>query len=233
MRPMSEESPPVVEFDDDFTPLASVDSEQLILKIGSMLQKQGVAVAMIPSVKDTAEKALEVNTETRETLIALSVKQEILDDRFARVERFGHHCRNQQVIEKHEAEAVEWRHDKEEGIKSREMIQTTAKEVLALRLGSKKLIGAMVTAALGIMLTVVGASWNTGGRIEGINQRLEAEKVLRAEQFSSIKFQLSKIPDSPGPRSVQVQWPTEAQDRGVCKNCATNHRFGEDQLAFP
>ncbi len=192
----------------DPVPISSENTtEQMLLQIGIMVERQSTSVAQIPAL------AREVTTvATRQEEMEKSLND--AKDRLTAMEANGHPCRNQATIDRHEAQSTEWQKDKEEGIKSREMIQHVAssvavvdRDVKSVQSGGRKLIGGMVTAALGIIITIVGASWSTGGRIEGINQRLEAEKLIRAEQHTSLKARLDRVPTAdqlPSKKQVEV-----------------------------
>jgi len=183
------------EVDPDPTPISPENStDQMLLKIGVMVERQSASVAQIPAL---AREVTTVATRQEEMEKSLNDAKERLHG----IESSDHYCKNQATINRHEEESKEWRQDKEAGIKSREMITNVAaavnkvdKDIKDVQSSGRKLLGSMVTAALGIIIVVVGGAWNTGGRIEGVNQRLEAEKQIRAEQHTTLKARLDRVP---------------------------------------
>ena len=185
--------------DDEPTPISDENStNRMLLKIGVMVERQSVHVRQIPHI-DT--KLTEVATKQ----VVMEERQSKMDEHLLKIEKNGHPCKNQQVIDRHTEESSEWRTDKEEGIKTRQMVKTTtedaqravrAADTIGKSVGSIlfKTFGGVAITAVTIILVVIGAAWNTGGRIEGLSQRVTAESKLRKQQDDTITARLDRLP---------------------------------------
>lgn len=205
----------LADFDDDDEPsvVSPNNSEkQLLFKIGTLVQKQGVHVARIPGIEKTVTEVATIQGE-------MGKRQTRMDGRLGVIEKNGHPCKQQPLIDKHEQESKEWRKDKEEGIKTRAMVQAVAdsasratraaeevgkkveastgavtKQVEAVRGSGRKVIGGLAVASVSIVLVIIGAAWNTGGTVEGLSQRIEGEKTVRTVQHQVLKARLDRLP---------------------------------------
>jgi len=54
--------------------------------------------------------------------------------------------------------------------------------------------GGVAATAIAIIIAIIGAAWNTGGRIGSIDQRLTSESALRKQQDEEFKARLDRLP---------------------------------------
>jgi hypothetical protein len=201
------------EYDDDEPSIVAETNTpgRLLFKIGRMLEKQGLLVDQIPSI------------DAKITIV--SSKQEVLDDRLERLEKNGHPCHNQQIIENLQTVAVDSVKGIQEGVKTRQMVRSLAestakveKEVVEFRNARIKALIAAIMGFIGIIGTVGGTSYCLGNSLGAVRSDLTAEKTMRVEQHKAVKSRLDQLP-------TKDQLPSRKQVEALRTEVANGDEF--------
>ena len=196
-------------------PQPSLDSlDKSIKAIKTLVETQSKETAQIPYVKETADKALASSTAGESRLTVVETRQESFGERIKSVEGVQYPpCKQSNAVKRLEDDAKEQRRDKEEGIKTRQMVyslksdvEEVCEEVTTIKRGWRGLAITLVLAAVGIVSTIVGAAWNISGDLSDVRGDISEEQALRTVQYGHISEKLAALPTSKQvPTKEQVQ----------------------------
>jgi len=140
-------------------------------------------------------------TEANEQVVIVRTRQEDLSARLVRMEKNGHPCVQTDKIARLQDQSKEWRQDKEEGIKTREMVKSAqegiakaAEEIGKAKAAPKRILASIFAVGLGMIGTVVAVAWMISGSLTTVQASIVTESAVRTVQFDSLKERIAQLP---------------------------------------
>lgn len=168
-------------------------------------------LSAITSLNDPDRVILKIGafiTRIERMLGMLDKRQHRMEIRLTAIERNGHPCKNQQLVDRLETESAEWREDKEQGIKTRAMVKSIAEDVGESKIkidemqrdtkkdasDRRKALVAIIICIIGLVAAIGGATWCIGTKLTGVSGDIRTERTLRDAQYEEVTRLLDKLP---------------------------------------
>jgi len=197
-----------------------VDQEPTpITDLHGMFQKIGEIT------KNTRKVALDTQ-EVKEELIIVRTRQEDMGLRLQKIEKNGHPCKHTAEITKLNEESTEWRNDKEEGIKTRAIVDNINDEMSEIKGSNKNIFRGVIATAAGAIGSVIIAAWTLSGNFSAFEGKIEAEQRVRQVQYDVINQRFDTLPTKQdAPTKAQVEEIVDTVKSGNrCENLSEAQR---------
>jgi hypothetical protein len=212
---MADEPTPIHDFNAAFRKIALIGS-----------QVKRLTAQEFPALARDVHVARTAATEANEQVVMVRLRQEDMGRRLQELNEKDHVCLNQQELDHLKEHVNVQQKERDENINARAQLDSLTDKVKVIVDDSKDLqkrrrveIFSVLLAAVGIITTLISLSWNLGGDMNRIVERLEAEKTLRAEQHATLKARLDQLPTSD-------KVPTRSQVETISQTITENgHSF--------
>lgn len=189
--------------------------------------------AKIPAIAKDAKMACEAAKEASQEVVIVRTRQEDFSSRLERMEKNGHPCIQTDKITRLQEQSIEWRQDKEEGIKTREMVRSAQEKIdnaadeigktnVRLEKAQKRpgrILAAVVGIGLSLVVAVFSGGWYLSGALTTVQSSIVTEAKVREAQLTGIKEHISQLP-------TKADAPTKAQVAKITKVVVENgHSF--------
>jgi len=182
----------------------------------------------MPQIAKDARHANNAATEAGQQVMIVRSRQEDLVLRLERMEKAGHPCVQKDALKLLNEQSVEWRLDKEEGIRTREMVKSAqeditkaAHEIVTAKDAPKRILLSVLAVGIGMITAVVGVAWSLSGSLTSVEASIAMEHAVREAQLDGIKERLGQLP-------TKQNTPTKAQVETLQKTVTENgHSFAD------
>lgn len=178
----------------------------------------------MPLIARDAKLARSAADEAREHSIIVRSRQEDFSKRLDKMEVASHPCVQQQDIARLKEQSKEWRQDKEEGIRTREMVRSAqeniskaTEEIVRAKTAPKRILAGVLGVGVSMIATIVAVAWTLSGSLATVEASIATEHAVREAQMDSIRERLGELP---------TDVPTKAQVETIQRTVTENgHSF--------
>lgn len=174
----------------------------------------------MPQIAKDAKLACNAAQEASQQVIVVRTRQEDFSKRLEGMERKGHPCVQQAEITRLKEQSHEWRQDKEEGIKTREMVCGVQEKISAAvealdKTNTKiektekrpnRILAGVLSVGLGLIVVFLGGAWRLSADFTSVQASIVTEAKVRETEFESLKERIAELPskrDVPSPEQVK------------------------------
>lgn len=180
----------------------------------------------VEDVKKTSKQLTDTARSTSEQVIIVRTRQEDFGHRLARIERNGHPCIQKDAVKQLQEQSKIWQEDKEQGIKTRDMVKQAQVDITAAvgeitkaKKAPAKILRAVLMTGVGMVITVIGVAWFLATSLSDVQSAIVTEGAVREAQLAGIKEHINALPR-------KDDTPTKAQFKTVETFIRTNgHSF--------